>query len=45
MQKEIFEQPRSIIDTLRGRVDFEHGTVSLPEMNLTPELAKKINKI
>jgi glucosamine--fructose-6-phosphate aminotransferase (isomerizing) len=45
MQKEIFEQPRSIIDTLRGRVDFEHGTVNLPEMNLTPELAKRINKI
>ena len=25
MQKEIFDQPQSIIDTLRGRVDFEHG--------------------
>ncbi|MCP5096314.1 MAG: glutamine--fructose-6-phosphate transaminase (isomerizing) [Chloroflexi bacterium] len=45
MQKEIFEQPQSLIDTLRGRADFEHGTVSLPEMNLTPELVNKINKI
>ncbi len=45
MQKEIFEQPRSIVDTLRGRVDFENGRVNLPEMNLTPELARRINKL
>ncbi len=45
MQKEIFEQPRSIVDTLRGRVDFENGRVHLPEMNLTPELAQRINKL
>ena len=25
MQKEIFEQARSLTDTMRGRVDFEHG--------------------
>ncbi len=45
MQKEIFEQPQAIIDTLRGRVDFESGEIHLPEMNLTPELLQKINKI
>ena len=45
MQKEIFEQPRAIIDTLAGRVDFESGRVHLPEMNLTPELANKIDKL
>lgn len=45
MQKEIFEQPRSIVDTLRGRVDFENGRVLLPEMKLTPELARRINKL
>lgn len=45
MQKEIFEQPRAIIDTLRGRVDFEHGCISLPEMNLTPALAQRLQKI
>ncbi len=45
MQKEIFEQPRAIIDTLAGRVDFETGRVHLPEMNLTPELATKIDKL
>ncbi|MFQ5434520.1 MAG: glutamine--fructose-6-phosphate transaminase (isomerizing), partial [Anaerolineae bacterium] len=45
MQKEIFEQPQSLIDTLRGRVDFEHGRIHLPEMNLTPQLVNSLNKI
>ncbi|RMG92712.1 MAG: glutamine--fructose-6-phosphate transaminase (isomerizing) [Chloroflexi bacterium] len=45
MQKEIFEQPRALVDTLRGRVDFETGDVLLPEMNLTAELAQRINKL
>jgi glucosamine--fructose-6-phosphate aminotransferase (isomerizing) len=45
MQKEIFEQPRSLIDTLGGRIDFETGCVELPEMNLSPELANHINKL
>ncbi|MBE2221526.1 MAG: glutamine--fructose-6-phosphate transaminase (isomerizing) [Anaerolineae bacterium] len=45
MQKEIFEQPQALIDTVRGRVDFENGRVELPEMNLTPELAQRINKL
>jgi glucosamine--fructose-6-phosphate aminotransferase (isomerizing) len=45
MQKEIFEQPRALIDTLGGRVDFDTGRVSLPEMNLTPELVAQIDKI
>ncbi|KAJ8928672.1 hypothetical protein NQ314_018766 [Rhamnusium bicolor] len=29
MQKEIFEQPESVINTMRGRVNFETGTVTL----------------
>ncbi|HEX6383609.1 MAG TPA: glutamine--fructose-6-phosphate transaminase (isomerizing) [Anaerolineae bacterium] len=45
MQKEIFEQPRALIDTLRGRVDFEKGIVHLPEMNLTVELAQRVHKL
>ena len=45
MQKEIFEQPRALIDTLRGRVDFEKGLISIPELNLTPEKVKSINKL
>jgi glutamine---fructose-6-phosphate transaminase (isomerizing) len=42
MQKEIFEQARSLTDTIRGRIDFDHHTVHLPDMNLTEELAKGI---
>ncbi|MCI0398136.1 MAG: glutamine--fructose-6-phosphate transaminase (isomerizing) [Chloroflexi bacterium] len=45
MQKEIFEQPRALIDTLRGRVEFDRGEVCLPELNLTPELANHIHKL
>lgn len=29
MQKEIFEQPESVINTMRGRIDFENNTVKL----------------
>ncbi|MGB1249794.1 MAG: glutamine--fructose-6-phosphate transaminase (isomerizing) [Candidatus Promineifilaceae bacterium] len=45
MQKEIAEQPRALIDTMRGRIDFDSGEVTLPNMNLTAELANKISKI
>ncbi len=45
MQKEIFEQPRAIIDTLRGRADFDRGRIHLPEMNLTAELARRMTKL
>ena len=45
MQKEIHEQVRSITDTLAGRVDFANGKIRLPDLNLTGELAKKIEKI
>ena len=45
MQKEIHEQVRALTDTLAGRVDFENARIRLPELNLTPELAKRIRKI
>jgi glucosamine--fructose-6-phosphate aminotransferase (isomerizing) len=45
MQKEIHEQVRSLNDTLAGRVDFEEGTIRLPQLNLTDETARSINKI
>jgi glucosamine--fructose-6-phosphate aminotransferase (isomerizing) len=45
MQKEIHEQVRALTDTLAGRVDFERGKIRLPELNLTPDLAKRIQKI
>jgi len=45
MQKEIHEQVRALTDTLAGRLDFHEGRVRLPELNLTPEIAKRIQRI
>jgi len=45
MQKEIHEQGRALTDTLAGRVDFETGRILLPQLNLTPEIARNIDKI
>lgn len=45
MQKEIFEQPRALTDTIRGRVDFEKMLITLPEMNLTPEIAQRLSRM
>jgi len=46
MEKEIHEQARSLTDTIAGRVDIEDGhRIRLPELNLTRELAKHIDKI
>ncbi|MCS6845937.1 MAG: glutamine--fructose-6-phosphate transaminase (isomerizing) [Caldilineales bacterium] len=45
MQKEIFEQARSITDTIRGRVDFDAGEVVLEDLILTPEQAARFNRI
>jgi len=45
MHKEIHEQVRSLTDTIAGRVDFESGSIRLADLNLTPELANRIEKI
>jgi glucosamine--fructose-6-phosphate aminotransferase (isomerizing) len=45
MQKEIHEQVRALTDTLAGRVDFANGKIRLPDLNLTEELAQKIDRI
>ena len=45
MQKEIHEQVRALTDTLAGRVDFANGKIRLPDLKLTEELAKNIEKI
>jgi len=46
MEKEIHEQVRALTDTIAGRVDFDNsGGVRLPELNLTPDLARRIKKI
>ncbi len=45
MLKEIFEQVRSLTDTIAGRVDVENNLIQLPELNLTDDFARKIEKI
>ncbi|HPH98467.1 MAG TPA: glutamine--fructose-6-phosphate transaminase (isomerizing) [Anaerolineaceae bacterium] len=45
MQKEIHEQVRALTDTLAGRVDYEKDLIRLPQLNLTPEKARQIDKI
>jgi len=45
MQKEIYEQARSITDTIRGRAKLEAGRVRLENLQLKPEEAQKLEKI
>ncbi|MDD2903551.1 MAG: glutamine--fructose-6-phosphate transaminase (isomerizing) [Syntrophales bacterium] len=45
MQKEIFEQPRALIDTFRGRINPDLGEVILDEIHLTPEDIQGLKKI
>jgi len=45
MQKEIFEQARALADTIGGRADFEQGRVNLPDLNLTSEVARQLEKL
>jgi len=45
MQKEIHEQARALTDTLGGRVDFQHGCVVLPDLEIEPERARRLKRI
>ncbi|MBX3066586.1 MAG: glutamine--fructose-6-phosphate transaminase (isomerizing) [Anaerolineae bacterium] len=45
MQKEMFEQARSITDTIRGRIDFASGCVELPDLILNEEEARRLKRI
>jgi glucosamine--fructose-6-phosphate aminotransferase (isomerizing) len=45
MQKEIYEQARSVTDTIRGRADFERGHVRLENLTLTREEALSLEKM
>ncbi|MFO0683518.1 MAG: glutamine--fructose-6-phosphate transaminase (isomerizing) [Sandaracinus sp.] len=45
MLKEIFEQPRALEDTLRGRLDRENGTVHAHEIGLSEKDAKAIQRV
>jgi glucosamine--fructose-6-phosphate aminotransferase (isomerizing) len=45
MLKEIFEQPRALEDTLRGRLDRERADIATPEIGLSDDDAKRIKRI
>jgi len=45
MLKEIFEQPRAVTDTIRGRLSEEKGDVILDNVRLDKETLKKIHRI
>src|SRR5437868_5503932 len=45
MQKEIFEQPRAVRDTLLGRISQDTGKIFLDEMHITPEQFRKFQHV
>ena len=45
MLKEIYEQPRAIMDTIRGRISQESGIIHLEELGLTKEQLNGVKKI
>jgi len=45
MHKEIFEQPRAVADTIRGRTSLEQGDVTLDGVELSPEWVRSIDRI
>ncbi|MCX7854186.1 MAG: glutamine--fructose-6-phosphate transaminase (isomerizing), partial [Caldilineales bacterium] len=45
MQKEIFDQPNAITDTLRGRVDFATGRVTLADLNLDAGAVRSLHRM
>ncbi len=45
MQKEIAEQPRSLMDVLRGHVDFEAGKVRMEHLRLDDESLRRVKRI
>jgi len=45
MQKEIFEQPRAIRDTLLGRISQDTGKIYLGEMDISESQLRSFNKV
>jgi glucosamine--fructose-6-phosphate aminotransferase (isomerizing) len=45
MLKEIFEQPRAVIDTIRGRLSEEKGDAVLENVHFDPKFLKKMRRI
>jgi glucosamine--fructose-6-phosphate aminotransferase (isomerizing) len=45
MQKEMFEQGRSLTDTIRGRIEFDSGCVTLSDLTIDPDAARRLKRI
>ncbi len=45
MQKEIFEQPRAVRDTLNGRISLDSGKVFLDAMDITEQEFKNLDSV
>jgi glucosamine--fructose-6-phosphate aminotransferase (isomerizing) len=45
MHKEIFEQPRVVADTIRGRISLEAGDVTLDGVELTEEYVRSLERV
>ena len=45
MEKEIYEQPRAVVDTFRGRVRESSGEVFLDDLNLDVDRIKALDKV
>jgi glutamine---fructose-6-phosphate transaminase (isomerizing) len=45
MLKEIYEQPRAITDTFRGRIAPETGSIVLPDVTLDPATVRAIQRV
>jgi glucosamine--fructose-6-phosphate aminotransferase (isomerizing) len=45
MLKEMYEQPRAITDTFRGRIAPETGSIVLPDVNLDPATVRGIQRV
>lgn len=45
MQKEIFEQPESLTNAMRGRIDRENATAKFGGLNLTTQQLRSTNRI
>jgi glucosamine--fructose-6-phosphate aminotransferase (isomerizing) len=45
MQKEIFEQPRAVRDTLSGRISLDSGKVFLDEMDITEDEFREFRNV
>ncbi|MBM4136440.1 MAG: glutamine--fructose-6-phosphate transaminase (isomerizing) [Nitrospira sp.] len=45
MLKEIYEQPRAITDTMRGRFSLENGEINLDEFSMDKDTLRTINRV